>query len=141
MAESVAKQLGKWAEQHAAVLLAHAGYQILRQNYHSRFGEIDVIALKQHDLLFIEVKARGKTTHGQANEVVTLSKQKKIVKTALSFLDEFPQYHPMYMRFDIICFDFHQEIAKNVQHDFAGYTYDQQWIENAFTLDADLFNL
>ena len=47
----------------------------------------------------------------------------------------------MYYRFDVICFDFKQQIAKNLQQDFSQLAYDQQWIENAFTIDADLINL
>ena len=135
------KLLGEWGERQAANLLIDAGYQILFRNYHSRFGEIDLIALKEQELIFVEVKARSFTQHGSAVEVITISKQHKIIKTALSFLEKMPHYHDLYYRFDIICFDFHQEFAKNLQHDFSKYPYHQQWIENAFTLDADLFNL
>lgn len=135
------KLLGEWGELKAAEILMHANYQILLRNYHSRYGEIDIIALKDQELIFVEVKARAFTQHGSAVEVITISKQHKIIKTALHFLEKTPDYHELYYRFDIICFDFHQEFAKNLQHDFSKYPYHQQWIENAFTLDADLFNL
>ena len=138
---SFAKKLGIWAEQQAAELLQRQGYQIICQNYHSRFGEIDVIASLHDQLVFVEVKARQLSQHGQAIEMVTTSKQLKILKTALSFIQDSPQYEAMYYRFDVICFDFKQQIAKNLQQDFSQLAYDQQWIENAFTIDADLINL
>ena len=68
-------------------------------------------------------------------------KQLKIFKTALSFIEKTPQFQHFYYRFDVFCFDFHQQFAKNIQQDFSNYSYDHQWIENAFTLDADLINL
>jgi putative endonuclease len=41
----------------------------------------------------------------------------------------------------VICFDFFKEIAKTIQQDFSKFTYDQQWVENAFTFDQDFINL
>lgn len=139
--DSISSQLGSWGEQQAVKLLKEAGFEITHQNYHSRFGEIDIIALKQQEMLFVEVKARAKTERGTAAEVVTLAKQRKIIKTALYFLQQNPQFHDLCFRFDLICFDFHQGFAKNVQYDFCKYTYDLQWMENAFTLDTEFINL
>ena len=136
-----AKQLGRWAECEAVRILEHAGYQIIQQNFHSRFGEIDILAYKGQELVFVEVKARAKTQRGFAIEAVTAAKQLKIFKTALSFIEKTPEFQHFYYRFDVFCFDFHQQFAKNLQQDFSNYSYDQQWIENAFTLDADLINL
>ena len=135
------KQLGQWAETEAVRILVCAGYQIMQQNFHSRFGEIDILAQKGQELIFVEVKARSKTQRGLAIETVTAAKQLKIFKTALSFIEKNPEYDSFYYRFDVFCFDFHQQFAKNLQQDFSNYSYDYQWIENAFTLDADLINL
>lgn len=133
--------LGKWAEREAVKLLLHHGYEVLKVNYFSRFGEIDIIAQIKQELVFVEVKARTPTQMGHAFEVVGLSKQKKMIKTALIFLQEYPAYEQNYCRFDVIGFDLHHKIAKNVQQDLLEISYDQSWIENAFTLDADLINL
>ncbi|NHC04228.1 YraN family protein [Acinetobacter sp. 187] len=138
---SLSQQLGQWAEQQARLLLQQAGFEIVAQNYHSRYGEIDLIACKQDEWVFVEVKARQPTQHGAAVEVITAAKQLKMFKTALQFIQQQPEDEALYYRFDVICFDFHQQIAKNLQHDFSQLAYDQQWIENAFTIDADLINL
>ena len=133
--------LGQWAEQEAVKLLLQHGYDIVKLNYFSRFGEIDVIAQSQQELIFVEVKARTPTQMGHAFEVVSQSKQQKMIKTAFKFLQQYPQYEQYYCRFDVIGFDLHHKIAKNVQQDLSKISYDQSWIENAFTLDADLINL
>ncbi|MDM1756056.1 MULTISPECIES: YraN family protein [Acinetobacter] len=135
------QQLGEWAEQMALNVLEQHGFVLLYKNYYARCGEIDLIVQKANELIFVEVKARAKTEYGTALEVITLAKQRKIVKTSLKFLQDHAEFQDFYYRFDVVCFDFHQEIAKNVQHDFSKISYDLQWIENAFTLDADLINL
>ncbi|MEB7640853.1 YraN family protein [Acinetobacter pittii] len=131
----IAQQLGKWAEQTALNLLQKQNYVCVTSNYHSRRGEVDLIVKRGQELVFVEVKARTIGNYGQACEMVTRTKQKKIIKTAMRFLQRYPSYQDFYCRFDVICFDFPQKIAKTVQQDFSNFHYDLQWIENAFTLD------
>lgn len=131
----LAQQLGKWAEQTALGLLQAQNYVWVTSNYHSRCGEVDLIVKRGQELVFVEVKARTIGNYGQACEMVTWTKKKKIIKTAMRFLQRYPSYQEFYCRFDVICFDFPQKIAKTVQQDFSKFHYDLQWIENAFTLD------
>ncbi|MBN6523579.1 YraN family protein [Acinetobacter pittii] len=131
----LAQQLGKWAEQTALNLLQKQNYVWVTSNYYSRGGEVDLIVKRGQELVFVEVKARTIGNYGQACEMVTRAKQKKIIKTAMRFLQRYPSYQDFYCRFDVICFDFPQKIAKTVQQDFSNFHYDLQWIENAFTLD------
>jgi len=131
----LAQQLGKWAEQTALNLLQAQNYVWVTSNYHSRHGEVDLIVKRGQELVFVEVKARTIGNYGQACEMVTWTKQKKIIKTAMRFLQRYPSYQDFYCRFDVICFDFPQKIAKTVQQDFSKFHYDLQWSENAFTLD------
>ncbi len=134
-------QMGQWAELEARKFLEAKGFQVVAVNYHSRNGEVDLIFEQQQDLIFVEVKARSATAYGHASEVVTLSKQRKLMKTALYFLQKNPQYADFYCRFDVICFDFSQQFAKTVQYHFSSFPYDLQWIENAFTFDLEFINL
>lgn len=131
----LAQQLGKWAEQTALNLLQKQNYVWVTSNYYSHRGEADLIVKRGQELVFVEVKARTIGNYGQACEMVTRAKQKKIIKTAMLFLQRYPSYQDFYCRFDVICFDFPQKIAKKVQQDFSNFHYDLQWIENAFTLD------
>ena len=133
--------LGQWAEQQALRILIDHGFQLLIANYYCRYGEIDLIVHKAQELVFVEVKARSVTQYAQSYESISLSKQRKIIKSALYFLHAYPEYQTYYARFDVICFDFSQQFAKTIQQDFSKFTYDQQWIENAFTFDQEFINL
>ena len=57
---------GKWGEALAAEYLRKNGYQIVAANYHSRFGELDLVAKKKKILAFIEVKLRKNDQYGAA---------------------------------------------------------------------------
>jgi putative endonuclease len=72
---------GKLAEDYAVKLLSGLGYKIIDRNFHSKFGEIDIVALKDDYLAFIEVKARWSTKFGLPEEAVTRSKLWKIGRT------------------------------------------------------------
>ncbi len=127
--------LGQWAEQTALLFLQSQQYQYVNKNYHSRFGEIDLIVKRDNELVFVEVKARSAGSYAEACEVISYSQQRKIIKTAQFFLQRYPNYYNFDCRFDVICFDFPQKLAKTVQPDFSKLQYDQQWIKHAFTLD------
>ena len=133
--------LGQWAEQQALTWAEQQNYVLVQRNLHSRYGEIDLIVAREKDLVFIEVKARSNTQYAQAIETISIHKQRKMMKTALHFLNEQSHFQNYYCRFDVICFDFYQHFAKTLQQDFSKYPYDQQWIENAFTFDQELINL
>lgn len=135
------KQLGLWAEQQAAHLMEEQGFQLLAQNYHSRYGELDLVMQRGLELVFVEVKARARTRYAPAIESISYTKQRKILQTALCFIQQSPQFIHYDYRFDVICFDFNQYFAKTIQHDFSLYPYDLQWIENAFTFDQEFINL
>ncbi|MDA3079329.1 MULTISPECIES: YraN family protein [unclassified Campylobacter] len=72
------------AESKACEFLQNHGFTILCRNFHSRFGEIDIIAKKDEILHFIEVKA----TLGEYETAYRLTKSKfeKILKTINFFM-------------------------------------------------------
>ena len=78
--------LGAWGEEKAARFLTEQGYQIIRRNYHSRYGEIDLIAENMEYLIFVEVKLRKSVSHGLPEEAVTPAKQEKLRLTAQQYL-------------------------------------------------------
>src|ERR1043165_1549242 len=109
------QDLGQWAEQTALAFLQSHDYECVTQNYHSRYGEIDLIVQRQQELVFVEVKARSAGSYAEACEVISPTQQRKIIKTAQLFLQKYPKYYDFDCRFDVICFDFPQKIAKTVQ--------------------------
>ena len=97
------KEIGESGEIYCANRLQEQGYIILKQNFHSRYGEIDIIARHKHSLVFIEVKTRTKETIDQAQLSITFSKQKKLTKTAMYFLKDFETTEDILeYRFDVI---------------------------------------
>lgn len=91
---------GQKGEDIAVFYLENKGYKIINRNYHSRFGEIDIIAKKEKYIIFIEVKTRRKGSKFTAFEAVDIFKQKKIIKTAMIYLSENDEQ--LQPRFDVI---------------------------------------
>ncbi|WMJ23942.1 ribonuclease HII [Paludicola sp. MB14-C6] len=79
---------GALGEQTTADYLVANGYEIVAKNYHSAYGEIDIIAQKENILAFVEVKTRKEKGLATAREAVSRSKQTKIINTALMYLQE-----------------------------------------------------
>ena len=95
------KNRGLWGENKAVEFLKAKNYTILARNYHSRFGEIDIIARKQNTIIFVEVKTRKYTAFGFPAEFVDSTKQQKIMKTAQLYINDNFNAEFDY-RFDII---------------------------------------
>lgn len=79
--------LGRTGERLAAEELARRGYLILEHNFRCSYGEIDLVAEDENDLIFVEVKTRRGNAFGLPEEAVTLRKQQKIVQVASYYLD------------------------------------------------------
>lgn len=92
---------GKTGEEKARSYLLKQGYRILETNYHSRFGEIDIISMQGEELVFIEVKTRASSLQ-TALQSVSHSKQKKLAKTAAYYLSQNPHLQDNFTRFDVI---------------------------------------
>lgn len=52
-------ELGKWGEQIAADLLVTKGYAIVERNWRLGHLEVDIIAMKDDRIVFVEVKTRS----------------------------------------------------------------------------------
>ena len=93
------RERGIWGEDEACRYLRSIGFTIVERNYHSRFGELDIIADDCGYLVFVEVKTRKSKSFGFACEYVTENKMKKIILTAEAFLGDV-EYPPV--RFDVV---------------------------------------
>lgn len=96
------RKVGQKQEEIAAEYLKGQGYKILEQNFCCPLGEIDLIALHQGYLVFVEVKYRRTLREGYPQEAVTLAKQKKISKAALWYMTKNEIYSDMPCRFDVV---------------------------------------
>ena len=91
---------GAWGEALAAEYLRKKRYTILAAGYHSRFGEIDLIAANKKYLAFVEVKLRKTADFAKAMEYVDQRKQDKLRITASMYLAQNPT--KLQPRFDVI---------------------------------------
>lgn len=95
------KLLGRTGEDRAARFLAGQGYRILERNYRTRSGEIDLIALHQGTVAFVEVKTRSSDAFGAPELAVNHRKQRRMIKAALGYIRS-KKLHQVPCRFDVV---------------------------------------
>ena len=89
---------GLFAEYLAIIYLFFAGYRIIAHRYKTKFGEIDIIAQKGKDIIFVEVKTRQHIEN--AAEAVSKKSQKRIENAAKLWLSR-SKYNILNCRFDV----------------------------------------
>jgi putative endonuclease len=94
---------GLSAEKLAATFLANHGLKLVAQNYHCRFGEIDLIMRDASSLVFVEVRLRSNKQFGSAAASITPQKQQKLMLTAQHYLQQNPEKNAC--RFDVLLMD------------------------------------
>ncbi|HHW70016.1 MAG TPA: YraN family protein [Clostridiales bacterium] len=95
------RQLGEYGETIAKHYLIGKGYKILTQNFRCSYGEIDIIAQKDDNIVFVEVKTRRTLSYGTPAEAVDRKKQMRYGKIASLYIKYNRLFENSY-RFDII---------------------------------------
>lgn len=119
------KTLGREGEDRAAQFLAKKGYKILERNYSTRSGEIDLVALHNGEVVFVEVKTRTSDAYGAPELAVNPRKQLRMIKAALGYI-KYKKLHQMPCRFDVVAIS---AAAEN----------EVELIQNAFEMDRTNF--
>lgn len=111
------KRLGDIAEAFAATHLKSKGYKILAQNYRCRHGEIDIVALDNRTLVFVEVRAKGSMDFGLPQESVGYRKQKKLREVARYYLATQREKGGV-CRFDVVAvqYDSENQKVRKIEH-------------------------
>lgn len=120
------KEKGRFGEAVAEKYLTKKGLKVLKKNYFSRYGEVDIVASNKDTLIFVEVKLRKRGSFCSGREAVSASKRKKIIKTALNFISE--NSSDLNARFDVI----EIQDTGRVSGEKADYIFH---LENAFSLN------
>jgi len=92
--------LGKEGEKIAIHHLLQKGYQILEQNWRINRVEIDIIAMDEKTLVFLEVKTRSSNLFGEPASFVSEQKQEFMYNAAGIYMEQIN--HDWEVRFDII---------------------------------------
>ncbi|MBI2463531.1 YraN family protein [Candidatus Peregrinibacteria bacterium] len=109
--------LGKKGERLAAHFLQSQGYGILESNVRFQHKELDLIAEKNGELIFIEVKTRRGTNFGHGEEAVSHKKQKNVLSVGFEYVKKHPALKFLKWRFDIIAIDIAADgSAREVEH-------------------------
>ncbi len=104
-------QTGKTGETIAADFLSQKGFKIIDKNFHTRFGEIDLIAVQANKLIFVEVKLKTGTEFGSPEEMINKSKIMQVKKTAQMYILKNPEIaskYPSY-RVNAVCIVLNQD--------------------------------
>lgn len=92
-------------ERKAQEYLVENGYKILERNFRNRSGEIDLIAKKEEQIHFVEVKYRTNLDFGSPLEAVDFRKQKQIRNIARYYLMKNKLHEWTPCQFDVIAFE------------------------------------
>ncbi len=96
------KPLGNFGQELAKNYLIKHGYEVVKENYTIRRGEIDIIAKIGQEVVFVEVKTRTSYQFGNPEDGISFYQQRAIARTIRAFLLNKKDYHKMWPRFDII---------------------------------------
>ena len=111
------KEIGDFGENVACEYLKNLGYSIVQKNFHSKHGEIDIIAYDKSCTVFIEVKTRKNSLYGNASEFVDFRKQQKIILCAKYYLGDNIDEE---VRFDVVEVYYYEKgdslILKEINH-------------------------
>jgi putative endonuclease len=108
------KVLGIEGENVAVKFLEKKGYRIIRRNYKTHIGEIDIIAQDGNTIVFVEVKTRGNESFGKPFEAVNKRKRQKLKNLALLYLKNQGMEFPV--RFDVLSIFYSDKGKKEIEH-------------------------
>ena len=81
--------IGQEAEAKAAEWLEGRGYQILDKNWRTKWCEIDLIAKKDNQIFFVEVKYRRQANSGSGLSYITPKKLRQMAFAAEIWLNQY----------------------------------------------------
>jgi putative endonuclease len=116
VARQAAFRVGVSAEKQAAVYLEGRGYAIAARRFKSRVGEVDIVARRGTELVFVEVKARQRLDDAALS--LTPRQQKRIVAAAEAWLADHPDDGACNISFDVIL------VARNGRTQYISAAFD-----------------
>ncbi len=108
--DKINKTFGLQAEEKSNKYLKSKGFKILDRNFRHKRAEIDIIAIKENVLIFVEVKARSKIKYGRPESFVSETKKKLFFEAAEEYILKIDWTQNI--RFDIISIT---KIEKNIE--------------------------
>jgi putative endonuclease len=107
--------LGCQGEQLACQYLRRQRYKIVARGLRTRWGEIDIVAIDQRTVVFVEVKTRRHDPDGRLAEVVDQVKQERMTRGALAYLKQHRLLNNP-CRFDVITILWPRDAGPELRH-------------------------
>ena len=102
--------VGAWGEAIAARYLAEHGFAIRERNWRAGHGELDIVAERAGEIVFVEVRTRRSNEYGMPEETLGVHKRAILIETAQAYL----QMHDLddaQWQIDVIAIDMDQHNA------------------------------
>jgi putative endonuclease len=80
------RNTGRSGERIAERYLISKGFRILKRNYRTPFGEIDIVAKHGEYIVFLEVKTRTSAKAGSPLSAITRTKQQHMIRNSQYYL-------------------------------------------------------
>lgn len=117
------KDVGHRGEIEAIIYLHKKGYQILEQNFYTRWGEIDIVAKKNKTITFFEVKTRIGNSKGKPYESVNAGKIRRLYRPIQYFLLQ-KNLKDYKLSLDVMSIELNIDLTvKNVKH------FEKVWLK------------
>jgi putative endonuclease len=116
----IRKRFGKWqrprtlgqrGEAAAAKFLKKKGYTIVARSDRGRLGEIDLVAVDDRTIVFVEVKTRRSHDAGHPADAVDEDKQRRLTRLALTYLKRHDLLECA-ARFDVVAITWPEDVRK-----------------------------
>lgn len=114
------KTKGALGEEKAASFLKKKGYNILKRNFRIREGEVDIIAERDEELVFVEVKSWDALSFESLEYAISKEKQRRIIEVSKHFLALNPEFEGSNLRFDVLFFTCGFQKMKHLKNAFNG---------------------
>lgn len=86
-AHALTKQdVARLGEQLAEKFLRMRGFSILERNFHTPFGEIDIVGQRDGCVSFVEVKTRTSEAFGPPLSSININKKRNIIRNCLFYI-------------------------------------------------------
>ena len=110
------KTIGTFGENIAKNYLEKKGYKILETNYKTKIGEIDIIAQKGKNLVFIEVKTITTKENFLPEDKVDKRKRTKLINLVKFYLQEKKINFDIPLQIDVIGIKLGKDKESEIQH-------------------------
>lgn len=100
------KESGNLGEDLAEKYLRQKRFKIIKRNFTTKIGEIDILARDKSDIVVVEVKTKSGSDFGEGYEMVNYFKRRKLLQLAKMLQKD---YARATIRIDVISVDLSQD--------------------------------